>query len=372
MRKNAPKVSIIVPIYNVEKYLRQCLDSIVGQTLADLEIILINDGSKDGSPDIMREYAARDRRVKIIDKPNEGYGRTMNRGIDAARGEYVGIVESDDWADPDMFEALYSLAARHDADVVKSNHFQFADAGGEKSKKIRMLPENDIGRVINPKERSDIFYCQPCIWSAIYKRDFLNKRKIRFLESPGASYQDTGFNFKVWAMADRVWLTSDAFLHYRQHPSQSVSSTGKVFCVCDEWDEVERFMNDYPEWKKSSAKLRNQVKLGSYRWNLNRLAGADKEIFRKRFAAEYKNAIRKNEVDREYFGSMREWVRFRQVLEPKSVRLKIARILLGVGRLFVKSRILWNKRRWYVLGGFFEVWQSPINNIRFLYRDKNK
>jgi glycosyltransferase involved in cell wall biosynthesis len=320
----------------------------------------------------MQEYAARDKRVKIIDKPNEGYGKTMNRGLDAATGEYVGIVESDDWIEPGMYKALYSLAARHNVDIVKSNYFEYTAAGGEKNKKMRLLPESDVGQVIDPKERSDIFYCQPCIWSAIYRRDFLNKRKIRFLESPGASYQDTGFNFKVWAMADRVWLTSDAFLHYRQHPSQSVSSTGKVFCVCDEWAEVDRFMADYPEWKKSSAKLRNQVKLGNYRWNLNRLKGEEKEIFRKRFAAEYKNAMKKSELARDCFGSMREWVKFRQVLEPRSVWLKVARHLLNIGRLFVKSRIRQNKKKWYVFGGFFEVWESPVDRIRFLSKGVNK
>lgn len=90
------KVSILVPCCNVEKYLHQCLDSIVGQTLKDMEIIVINDGSTDGTLDIINEYAARDKRIRVLDKENEGYGKSMNRGLDMARGEYVGIVESDD------------------------------------------------------------------------------------------------------------------------------------------------------------------------------------------------------------------------------------------------------------------------------------
>ena len=94
----APKVSILVPICNVERYLRQCLDGLVNQTLEDIEVICINDGSTDSSLSIIREYERRDQRIVVIDKPNSGYGDSMNRGIDTARGEYVGIVESDDFA----------------------------------------------------------------------------------------------------------------------------------------------------------------------------------------------------------------------------------------------------------------------------------
>lgn len=97
---DTPKVSLLVPICNVERYLRECLDSAVAQTLKDIEIICINDGSTDSSPDIIREYMERDPRVKMIDKANSGYGDSMNRGLEMACGEYVGILESDDF----MFE----------------------------------------------------------------------------------------------------------------------------------------------------------------------------------------------------------------------------------------------------------------------------
>ena len=120
-----PKVSIVIPVYNVEKYLRQCLDSVVNQTLQDIEIICVNDGSKDSSLQIMHEYQAKDPRIKIIDKENSGYGASMNRGFDAATGEYLGIVESDDYAEPDMFEKLYAVAKADDLDVVKSGFFYY-------------------------------------------------------------------------------------------------------------------------------------------------------------------------------------------------------------------------------------------------------
>ena len=104
------KVSIVVPVYNVEQYLRECLDSLINQTLEDIEIICVNDGSTDGSLSILREYESNDSRVKVIDKPNAGYGQTMNVGMDVASGEYVGFVDSDDCVATDMYERLYQIA----------------------------------------------------------------------------------------------------------------------------------------------------------------------------------------------------------------------------------------------------------------------
>ena len=211
-----PKVSILVPIYNVEKYLNQCIDSLLSQTLKDIEIILLDDGSKDASSKMCDEYATKDKRIKLIHKENSGYGATMNVGLRVATGEYIGIVESDDWVEPTMFENLYSLAKQHNVDVVKSNFYYYWSKPEEKNEFFFSLPSQDTNKIINPKENQAIFSSCPSIWAAIYKSSFIKDCKISFLETPGASYQDTGFNFKVWAMAERVWLTEDAFLHYRQ------------------------------------------------------------------------------------------------------------------------------------------------------------
>ena len=113
------KVSVIVPTYNVEPYLRECMDSIIGQTLKELEIICVNDGSTDGSLAILKEYAEKDSRVVLIDKQNAGYGCAMNDGLDRATGEYIGIVEPDDFVDSHMYEDLYRIAKEKDLDVIK-------------------------------------------------------------------------------------------------------------------------------------------------------------------------------------------------------------------------------------------------------------
>ena len=107
-----PKVSVIIPIYNNERYLRECFDSAVGQTLRDIEIICVNDGSTDGSLAVMREYEASDPRIKVIDKPNGGYGQTMNCGLAAATGEYVAFLESDDSINLSAYEKLAKVAER--------------------------------------------------------------------------------------------------------------------------------------------------------------------------------------------------------------------------------------------------------------------
>ena len=114
-----PKVSIVMPTYKVEKYFRQCLESVINQTLTDIEIIPVDDGSPDNCGKIMDEYAAKDSRIKPIHQENGGYGKAVNAGIEAATGEYIGIVETDDWIEPDMYEKLYNQAVKLDADVCK-------------------------------------------------------------------------------------------------------------------------------------------------------------------------------------------------------------------------------------------------------------
>ena len=116
-----PVVSLLVPIYNVERYLAECLDSALGQSLRDIEIICINDGSTDSSRKIIERYLQADSRVRVIDKPNSGYGASMNQGLDAARGEYVGILESDDFFESDALERLLDAARACDAQVAKAD-----------------------------------------------------------------------------------------------------------------------------------------------------------------------------------------------------------------------------------------------------------
>lgn len=264
------KVSIIIPIYNVEKYLRECLDSVINQTLKDIEIICVNDGSTDCSLEIIKEYASKDNRIKVINKQNSGYGASMNMGLEAATADYIGIVESDDIAKPEMFEELYNLITKNECEIAKSNFYLYF------SSPHKLIQENIIkdkiaNKVTNAKETNCIFDFPPSIWSALYKREFLTKNNIKFLETPGASYQDTGFYIKSMMMANRVIFTTNAYLYYRQdNECSSVKSKGKVYCVSDEFKEIHHFINEHPELNYFNSII-YAIHFSRYHWNLSRI-----------------------------------------------------------------------------------------------------
>ena len=299
-KATSPKVSVLVPCYNVEQYLEQCLDSIAAQDLHDFEAICINDGSTDGTPAIIRSYVARDPRFKMIDKPNSGYGASMNRGLDAAAGEYVAILESDDFMEPDTLSSLVEAADRLGADAVKANFYFYWSKPQERNELNQLIDEN-TPEVVDPLEYPKLFWYMPSIWSAIYRRDYLNANGIRFLETPGASYQDLAFTFKVWACSRRVGLMRRAFVHYRQdNEASSIHSPGKVFCVCDEFNEMERFLDAHPE-KSGLVPVEQRLKFDSYSWNYWRL---DKELrrdFLKVFHRDFKEAYEAGKIDFDLF-----------------------------------------------------------------------
>lgn len=268
---NKVKVSVLVPVYNVEKFLPECLNSLVNQSLKEIEIVCINDGSTDNSLDILKDYAKGDARIVIINKKNSGYGDSMNRGIEKATGEYVGIVEPDDFVALNTFEEMYKVAKDKKAEVVKANFFDYLTEKKTDVKKSDLFLTSEVGVVINPRQCRHIFFQQPSIWSAIYERKFLNENEIRFLPSEGASYQDAGFAFKVWSAAKQVVFMNEAFLHYRNdNPNSSVKSSGKVYAVKEEYDAVEDYLKKRDLMGAFGPTLA-AVRLGGYIWNMRRL-----------------------------------------------------------------------------------------------------
>lgn len=338
------KVSIIVPVFNVEKYLKECLSSIVNQSLKEIQIIILNDGSTDHSLDIIKEFANLDQRILLINKKNEGYGKTVNRGINLAKGEFIGIVEPDDFIDEDMFFQLYTIAKQNDCEVVKSCWYNYCN--GENYFRS-FVPDDNYNLVINPKHKSSVFYSQNSVWSAIYKKDFLLKNKIQFLETPGASFQDVSFSYKVWLMASRAYFIKDAFLHYRVGHIQSISSPGKVFCICEEFNEIEKFSISQ-NLEKETYRLRSHLLLNNYLWNLNRLTGENKEQFRKVFCNEFLK-IKEHGLDKKCF-TFKQWIKLCLIFQPESIKYKIYLIFINMFRLIFKSKIKKEKKIFYVFG----------------------
>lgn len=273
------KVSVVVPVYNTEKYLRQCLDSLMAQTLKEIEVICVNDGSYDSSLSIITEYVERDRRFKAINKENSGYGASMNMGFQMASGEYIGILESDDYIEPHMLETLYSKAKADSLDVCKCGFFYYHSLPQARNIEARMTqslinkgvfcPLTDLK---SPKAQLSLFGIKPTIWSAIYKREFIRGNEIRFTETPGASFQDTAFNFKVWALAKKVRLIKPCLIHYRQdNELSSVNSRSKAFFICTEYSEIESFLDKHPQIKNKLEPIKNALKYDAYMWNYERL-----------------------------------------------------------------------------------------------------
>ena len=223
-----PKVSIVVPIYGVERYLHQCVDSILAQTLQDIELILVDDGSPDACPSIVDEYAAKDSRVIAVHKPNGGYGKAVNHGISLARAPYIGIIESDDWIEPTMYEKLLARAEETGADVVKCMFWRYDSTQPEsqqdtlytgRAARLEDAPEHPFC----PKEWPQIFAFHASLWSNLYRANFL--KSIPIIETAGAGYQDFPFIMEVLARAKKMSIVKEPLLHYRVEEGQGSSTT---------------------------------------------------------------------------------------------------------------------------------------------------
>lgn len=224
-KETAPIISVIIPAYNVEEFLDQCLTSVEDQTLRDLEIIVLNDGSTDSTLQIIQDHAKKDSRLKVIDKKNEGYGKTCNRGMSEAKGEWIAIVEPDDWIDKNMFFAMVNFACESElkfgkkVDIVKTPWFdvknwkdenKLQEINGYLCHRLKTdLKPSDITKKIPLLEK------HPSIWSAIYRKDFLEGNKIKFPEFPGSAWADNPFLIDTLIDAKNIIYLDKPFYHYR-------------------------------------------------------------------------------------------------------------------------------------------------------------
>lgn len=230
-----PKVSIIVPIYNVEKYLDRCIQSLVNQTLNDIEIILVDDGSPDNCPSMCDEYAQKDNRIKVIHKQNAGLGYARNSGLDIATGEYVAFIDSDDYVDLSMYKTLYKRAETINADAVFCGFkTEIFPNNWHESKEVY---EDQLWEGNNVKEfmynmiasgkgvRQERLY-QMSVWHAIYRRDIIINHNILFPSERDVVSEDIPFQIDFLKNADKV-LYLNAYLYYYCLNETSLSSTFK-------------------------------------------------------------------------------------------------------------------------------------------------
>lgn len=171
-----PLISVIIPVYGVEKYIAQCLESVINQTYKNLEIIVINDGTKDRSAEIAKEYAAKDSRIKVYDFKNGGLSVARNRGLEIATGEYISYLDSDDWLDTKMYETLLETAMKNEADMVKCGIIETNGAAEEK------ITFSDVKIINNEQHKAFENYFKGILWTlawnGLYKRELAKKVKF--------------------------------------------------------------------------------------------------------------------------------------------------------------------------------------------------
>lgn len=210
MNTFAPKISIIIPVYNVEQYLRASLDSAVNQTLREIEFICIDDGATDSCPKILDEYAAKDSRFVIIHQKNAGVPAARNAGMKVARGEYIAFLDSDDLLDPTMCEKSFARAKESDADVVLF-FFNWFDGENNKNFRFDLVPRGEITDKMRCWDARE--YCGTVIWNQIYRREFIEKNQIYFI--PGIFFDDVPFGLKSACFANKYAVLPEALYEYR-------------------------------------------------------------------------------------------------------------------------------------------------------------
>lgn len=257
-----PSISIIVPANNVEGYLPSCLNSLIGQTFGDFEIICINDGSTDGSLSVLESFAKKDSRILVVnEKEKIGQAAARNIGIALARGEYIGFVDGDDWVEPDMFEKLYESAKIHDSDITMCAthlHNDYTETSSHDSPYYNLNVFNDSfdNRSFSAEETTDfILSINVAIWNKIYKKAFLNKIGARFSE--GYIYEDLPFFYETYLKAEKITLVRNFLYFYRMNRvGSTMSNLGEK--VLDRIDMVSltyELFKKLPYYKKIEQKV---------------------------------------------------------------------------------------------------------------------
>lgn len=259
------KVSVLIPVYNVEKYLEQCLDSIIKQTFTDIEIICVNDGSTDKSGDILKRYAVKDSRIVIVNKKNGGLPSARNAGIDAAKGKYLSFVDADDYIRPDMIEKLYNTAVKSKAEIVICGANIFPE---------EPRANNWLYTVLSPQEEyyekcsDDLLFknpaSRPFIWRTFVSKALIDRNNFRLREDIHIG-EDNAFQFRVYPKADGIALIPDKLYNYRWFREDSLmnsvvyknvekkclSHIKMVLHVAEEWEksgDIQKFGKGFLKW----------------------------------------------------------------------------------------------------------------------------
>ena len=282
-----PLLSVIIPVYNVEEYLGKCVDSILNQTYSNLEIILINDGSKDGSGSICDIYGQKDPRVRVIHKENGGLSSARNTGMEAAAGEYITFVDSDDWIEEDAYAHLMELMERYQVKLVCGGNYDVDGGTGERT--LGVCPERE--EVVTAEEFvGRMFMWQGCDSSAcdkIYHRSLLEN--FRYPE--GRVCEDVAVTYKIVLGTDRAAFSERPFYNYYHRPGSITISTAeeitdKTFHFSQHTEAIYEYIREHHPVIEPQARY---IRVKSLSHILLLLEQADANV-REKFAKEYRHA----------------------------------------------------------------------------------
>ena len=271
-----PVVSVIIPVYNVAPYLRQCLDSVVNQTLYEIQILCVNDGSTDGSREILQEYADHDARMTILDQPNRGAGAARNAALPHIKGLYTYFADPDDWLEPDLCEKTVRRIEETSAEIVYIRYFNEADAGQELSGAFHKdLPEVRV----DSRHRKHFLLMMNSPWMKLYRTEFLLKNDIRCSEM--TPYEDVMMNWKACVLAEKIAVLDEALYHYRLLRPGSAGAERRwnhatIFGISDEIGTELKQLGKYSEYREAFLQQRLANFFGRY---VNNMTERDKPVY---------------------------------------------------------------------------------------------
>lgn len=247
--KAVTSVSVILPSYNSKDYIEECIKSIVEQSLNNIEIICVDAGSADGTIEILEQYKKNDDRIKVINANRKSYGYQVNTGISFAKGEYIAIVESDDFIEKTMYEELYDYSRKTGADVVKMPYIEYYNRRRQEvcyyaDKLNRLLP---LSALFSIKEHGELLSYHASVWAGIYKRTYLMEKRIRFVEAPGAGYVDVGFRQDSLLNTEKIAWYPKALYYYRVSNQASSTNNFDLPTMILRWNETHQKLNDYQD-----------------------------------------------------------------------------------------------------------------------------
>ncbi len=313
-----PKVSVIMPVYNVAAYLKQCMNSVVNQTLRDIEIICVDDGSTDGSLDILRAYAQQDNRVRVLQQENAGAGAARNRGMLVATGDYLSILDADDFFEPEMLEKAYNKATENDAQIVVFRSDQYRmdlDTLVSVSWTLRekeLPPYRPMDRYTFTGNVFKVFVGWS--WDKLFERKFVEQNALRFQEIRTSN--DMLFVFTAICVAQRIEIVDEVLAHQRRNNPESLSNTREK-----SWDNFYRALTALKQaliergifWEVEQDYINYALHFSL--WHFNTITGEKKQLLHDKLKNEWFDEFGIADKEECYFYNKKEYRNYLDICE---------------------------------------------------------